>query len=501
MNAETAGKTYIAIDLKSFYASVECVLRGFDPLTTNLVVADESRTEKTICLAVSPSLKAYGIPGRARLFEVNEAVRRINAERLWKAPGKKFSGKSCFVQDIEEDPTLELDFITAMPGMRRYMEWSSRIYGIYMRFISPEDMHVYSVDEVFIDATGYLKASGKSAREFARELIRAVFYETGITATAGIGPNLYLAKIAMDIGAKKMAPDENGARIAELTVRTYRETLWEHTPITDFWRIGAGYAKKLRAHGMYTMGDVARCSLTGEDLLFDMFGINAELLIDHAWGIEPCTIADIKAYKPENKSLMSGQVLQSPYTFAAARLVISEMADSLSLDLKEKGLKTKQLALTVGYDIENLTDPVRREAYTGEIVTDRYGRQIPKNAHGTIRLEHYTASSQRMIDAVLSLYDRIMDRNLLVRRMYLSAEHIFDGEATGHIDSEQLSLFDLSAEGEEKTMLDPEKESRVQDALIGIRKRFGKNAILRGTDLKEGATAMDRNDRVGGHKA
>ena len=397
---------YVAIDLKSFYASVECRERGLDPLTTNLVVADPERTEKTICLAVTPALKAYGISGRARLFEVVERVRAVNAERLRRAPGGRFTGSSSDAAELASHPEYALDYIVATPRMAYYLEYSSQIYEIYLNYIAPEDMHVYSIDEVFMDVSTYLHTYRKTPRELATEMIRSVYRETGITATAGIGTNLYLCKIAMDILAKHARPDADGIRIAELDERSYRQKLWTHRPLTDFWRVGPGYARKLQEQGMYTMGDIARCSIGkpddyySEELLYKMFGVNAELLIDHAWGWEPCTIPEIKAYKPESNSIVSGQVLQYPYEYEKARMVVREMTDLLALDLVDKGLVTDQLVLTVGYDIENLTDPERRKNYHGEITVDRYGRRVPKHAHGTANLERQTSSSAVLIQAI-----------------------------------------------------------------------------------------------------
>ena len=500
-------RTYLAIDLKSFYASVECVERGLDPLTTNLVVADLSRTEKTICLAVTPSLKAWGISGRARLFEVVQRVKEVNAQRLRSAPGRKFSGASSSDTELKADPGLAVDYIVAPPRMAHYMEWSTRVYNVYLKYIAPEDIHNYSIDEVLMDVTNYLKTYGMNARELASRIILDVLETTGITATAGIGTNLYLCKVAMDIVAKHVHPDVNGVRIAKLDERTYRRLLWEHRPLTDFWRVGGGYAKKLEANGLYTMGDIARCSLGGpnefynEDLLYKLFGINAELLIDHAWGWEPCAMADIKAYKPESKSVGSGQVLQCPYGYDKARLVVREMADQLALDLVDKGLVTDQLVLTVGYDIENL----KSRTYQGEVTKDRYGRSIPKHAHGTANLEEYIASTRRIITAALELFDRIIDRKLLVRRLYLTAARVSDEEsAPGKKAVEQLDLFtDYAAklEREAQETADLEREKKVQRTLLDIKKKYGKNAILKGMNLEEGATAKSRNEQIGGHKA
>ena len=500
----SAGKTYIAIDLKSFYASVECAARGLDPLTTNLVVADESRTEKTICLAVTPSLKSYGVSGRARLFEVVEKVKEINADRRSRAPGRRFSAKSFSDPELKADPSLELDFIIAKPRMAEYMRVSTEIFNIYLRHVSAEDVHVYSVDEVFIDATSYLKLYGLTAEQFAGRLIGDVLKETGITATAGIGTNLYLCKIAMDIVAKHMPPDENGVRIASLDERSYRELLWDHMPITDFWRIGKGYAKRLASAGMYTMGDVARCSVRSEDILYKMFGVNAELLIDHAWGYEPCTIADIKKYRPADRSLSCGQVLSRPYKFGDARLIVREMTDGLSLDLVRKGVMTDQIVLTVCYDTENVTNRAD-SAFKGQLKKDYYGRIAPKDAHGSINIPGgFTSSGKAMLDAVSELFDSIVDRDLLVRRMYVVANHVrTERRVEKESSEEQLDMFSLmedSSRKEEKQKEDRNERAR-QEAVLKIRGRFGKNAIVRGMDLQEAATAMERNAQVGGHKA
>lgn len=504
-------KTYLAIDLKSFYASVECMERGLDPMTTNLVVADQSRTEKTICLAVSPSLKTFGIPGRPRLFEVVQKIKVVNAERQRKAPGRKFTGSSYHFAELQSHPELAVDYIVAPPQMAKYMEISTQIYNVYLKHIAPEDIHVYSIDEVFMDVTHYLKTYGLTARELAMRIILDVLKTTGITATAGIGTNLYLCKVAMDIEAKHIPPDENGVRIAELDEMSYRRKLWSHRPLTSFWRIGKGYAKKLESCGLYTMGDVARCSLGkpgdyyNEDLLYKLFGINAELLIDHAWGWEPCTMADIKAYKPESNSIGSGQVLQSPYEFEKAKLVVREMTELLVLDLVEKNLVTNQLTLTIGYDIENLSDPERRKQYHGPVTTDQYGRSIPKHAHGTANLDRYLSSTKLITGAMMNLFDRIVDPKLLVRRITITANRVIDEKAAQRKDEyQQLDLFtDYKAEEvrqrEEQTEL--EREKRMQKAMLDIKHKFGKNAILKGMNLQEGATAKDRNSQIGGHKA
>ncbi len=493
-----ADRTYIAIDLKSFYASVECVERGLDPLTTNLVVADPTRTEKTICLAVTPSLKAYGISGRARLFEVVQRVEQINALRLSAAPKRQFSGSSCSARELKKDPALKLDYIVAPPRMARYMQVSTEIYRIYLRSVAPEDIHVYSIDEVFIDATGYLRTYGLTPEAFARKLILDVLNQTGITATAGIGTNLYLCKIAMDITAKHMPADRNGVRIAALDERSYREKLWAHRPLTDFWRVGRGISRKLEARGMYTMGDIARCSEENEDLLYRLFGVNAELLIDHAWGWEPCTIAQIKRFRPQSNSLSSGQVLTVPYPFDKARLVVREMADLLALDLVRKRLVTDQMVLTVGYDVENLLDPVRRAAYHGPVTSDGYGRQVPKAAHGTIGLGRRTSSTRIITEAVTELFERIVDPELTVRRMYVVAGRVTREEDVTAPEYEQMDLF---AAEEQQTQQKLARERRMQEAMLSIKNKYGKNAILRGMNFEDGATARERNSQVGGHKA
>ncbi len=504
--------TYISIDLKSFYASTECRERKLDPLTTNLVVADSSRTEKTICLAVTPALKKYGIPGRARLFEVVQKVKEANAIRKRNAPGGVFTGESYDAKELEENPSLAISYLVAPPRMALYMKYSTRIYNVYLRYIAPEDIHVYSIDEVMISAGAYLGTYKMTARELAVKMILDIEKETGITATAGIGSNLYLSKVAMDIGAKHTEPDENGVRIAELDEMSYRRKLWSHRPLTDFWRVGRGYAKKLEAHGLYTMGDIARCSIGGpndyynEDLLYKMFGINAELLIDHAWGYEPCKIEDIKGYRPENNSVGSGQVLTCPYEWDKARLVVKEMADNLALDLVSKKLVSDQMVLTVGYDIENLTDPDRRKRYAGEVTIDVYGRKIPKHAHGTIHLERQTSSAKRITEAVMELFDRITDKNLLVRRLNLVAAKVEDeGRVMNQKEEyEQLNLFTdylMEKEKQEAEQKALERERKMQQAMLDIKKKFGKNAILKGMNLEEGATTMERNQQIGGHKA
>ena len=500
-------RTYLCIDLKSFYASVECMELGVDPLTTNLVVADESRTEKTICLAVTPSLKSYGIPGRARLFEVIQKVKYVNQERKYKAPSRVFTGKSSNAIQLNNNPALELDYIIAKPRMALYMEYSTRIYDVYLKYVSADDILVYSIDEVFMDITGYLKSSGKTPHDFAMMIIRDVLNQTGITATAGIGTNMYLAKIAMDITAKKMAPDKDGVRIASLDEMTYRKELWEHDDLTDFWRIGKGISKKLIDNGMRTMGDVARASTTsfGRNRLKKLFGINSKMIVDHAWGYEPTTIAEAKAYTPETKSISSGQVLQEPYTFDKARIIVWEMLELLALDLVEKRLVTDQIVLTIGYDIENLTNPEIAKYYKGEIKTDHYGRKIPKHAHGTAHTSRQTSSTKLIMDATLKLYDEIVDKKLLVRRVTIAACNLVPESSIENKQSyEQLDLFtnydELMAK-QEKIEKALQKERKIQEAMLDIKQRYGKNAILKGTNLQEGATTIERNESIGGHKA
>lgn len=498
-------RTYLCIDLKSFYASVECVTRRLDPLTTNLVVADVGRTEKTICLAVTPSLKSYGIPGRARLFEVIQKVEQINRQRKYKAPRHKLDCESYNAVELERNPSLALSYIAAPPRMAYYMEYSTRIYNIYLKYIAPEDIHVYSIDEVFIDLTHYLSTYKCTARELAQMMIKDVLANTGITATAGIGTNMYLAKIAMDITAKKMPADENGVRIAELDEMSYRKELWTHKPLTDFWMLGSGIAKKLEANYMYTMGDVARCSHYDEAKLFKLFGVNAELIIDRAWGWEPTTIADIKAYKPSSNSLSVGQVLKCPYNYEKTKLIVREMIDQHVLDLVDKGLVTDQIVLDIGYDIENLTDPKISAKYHGDVTTDRYGRKVPKHAHGTANLEKKTSSSHIITEATMNLFDRIINKDLLVRRITVATcKLVRESDVKTETVAEQISLFDDPVEKEKKEQAEKqalEQEKQMQKTIIGIKKRFGKNAILKGMNLQEGATAMERNGQVGGHKA
>lgn len=504
-------KTYIAIDLKSFYASVECRERSRDPLTTNLVVADPSRTEKTICLAVSPSLKKYGLSGRARLFEVIQKVNAANNIRKLKAQNKVFCGSSDDSIELQKNPSLKIDYITAPPRMARYMEYSTKIYNIYLKYIAPEDIHIYSIDEVFIDVTHYLSTYNMTAHALAMTMIQDILDTTGITATAGIGTNMYLCKIAMDIVAKHIEPDKNGVRIAELDEMSYRRLLWNHKPLTDFWRVGRGYSKKLEKIGLYTMGDIARCSIGkstdyyNEELLYKLFGINAELLIDHAWGYEPCTMEDVKAYKPETNSISSGQVLHCPYEFDKARLVVKEMTDLMVLDLVDKGLVTNQIVLTIGYDIENITDKNRSQSYKGTVTTNYYGKKVPKPAHGTTNLPKQTSSTTLITNAVMELYDKIVNKKLLIRRINIVANKLVDEHSVKNANKyEQLDLFtdyEILKKQREKENAESEREKRMQNTILNIKKKFGKNAILKGMNLQEGATAKDRNNQIGGHKA
>ncbi len=529
-----AQRTYVAIDLKSFYASSECVEHGFAPLSTHLVVADERRTDKTICLAVSPSLKEYGLPGRARLFEVKAKLKEVNAARRAKAPGGVLTGESYDVRELEANPNLAAGVFIARPRMSHYLETSAKIYGIYLKYVSAQDIHVYSIDEVFMDVTGYLRAYGKGVLEMTREIIRNIHEQTGITATAGIGTNLYLAKVAMDIVAKHIEAGEDGVRIARLDEASYRQLLWNHRPLTDFWRVGRGYARKLEAQGLMTMGDVARCSIGradeyyNEDLLYRMFGVNAELLIDHAWGWEPCTIADIKAYEPENRSMSSGQVLTGAVGFETARLIVREMADSLSLDLLSKGVRAGRMGLMVGYDTASL-DPKRlgecgtpelkalaeraSVQYDGPVSLDRYGRRVPKPATGSVGLDGHTSSTSRICEAVDELFCSIVDRGLLVRRLnVVASELVSEGEPSGRrtvSDYTQPDLFSAvqeherpqdavnhTAQGESNA-----GERHVQQAILDIKRKFGKNAVVKGMDLFDDATGLQRNNQIGGHAA
>ena len=499
-------RTYIAIDLKSFYASVECVDRGLDPLTTNLVVADSSRTEKTICLAVSPSLKSYGIGGRARLFEVVQKVREVNYERRMKIPYGMFTGKSWRNPDLQAHPDWELDYIVAPPRMARYMQMSAHIYSVYLKYIAPEDIHVYSCDEVFMDVTSYLSTYKKTPHDLAMTIVRDVLKQTGITATAGIGTNMYLCKVAMDIVAKHMPADKDGVRIAELDEKSYREKLWDHRPLTDFWRCGKGIVSKLAMYGIETMGQIARLSVKNDEVLYKLFGVNAELLIDHSWGWEPCTMDYVKSYRPETNSLSSGQVLHEPYTFSKARVVIKEMADAVSMELLDKGLVTDQLVVTVGYDRTSLENPEIRAKYHGPVVKDYYGREVPKSAHGTTNLDRQTSSTTLIMTAVEKLFDRIVNKDLLVRRLNITTNHVIPESRVKKQDDKmvQLDLFtDYETLAKQKKEEEERlaKERRMQEALLAIKKQFGKNSILKGLNFEEGATAKDRNEQIGGHKA
>lgn len=492
---------YVSIDLKSFYASVECNERGLDPLTTNLVVADSSRTEKTVCLAVSPSLKSYGIAGRARLFEVVQKVKEINFHRKLKAPHQTFTGSSYDNTAIQKNNDLELSYIIAPPRMAYYMKYSANIYNIYLKWFSKDDIYVYSIDEVFIDVTHYSKIYNMKVRDLVTQVLKDIYQSTGITATAGIGTNLYLSKIAMDIVAKHAKPNENGVRIAGLDEMTYRKLLWNHRPLTDFWRVGRGYTKKLESHGIYTMGDIARTSINNEDLLYKLFGINAELLIDHAWGYEPCTLDYIKSYKPATNSICSGQVLHCPYNYEDTKLIVKEMAELLSLDLVDKNLVTNQLVLTIGYDIENLTNPSISSLYTGEITTDTYGRKVPKHAHGTINLNHQTSSTKIIMESILSLYERIINKNLLIRRINITANNLISSsELNSKKEFKQIDLF-TDYHQEEENLKKEQSEKELQKAVISIKKKYGKNAIIKGMDLQESGTTIQRNSQIGGHQS
>lgn len=502
----TKQRIYIAIDLKSFYASVECVERGLDPLTTHLVVADKSRTDKTICLAVSPSLKSYGVGGRPRLFEVVQKVGEINRERRKNIRYHAFSGKSCFDPEIKANPTLELDYIVAPPRMAYYIEYSAKVYQVYLKYIAPEDIYPYSIDEVFIDATEYLESYKMTAHELALKMVREVLKETGITATAGIGTNMYLCKVAMDIVAKHIPADKDGVRIAELDEMSYRQKLWSHKPLTSFWRVGKGIAQKLEQNGMDTMGKVARCSIENEDLLYNLFGVNAELLIDHAWGWEPVGMKEVKAYKPETNSISNGQVLSEGYDYKKARVVVMEMADEISLNLVKHHFVADQIVLTINYDAENLTNPDLKAKYFGPVTTDYYGRQVPKHAHGTANLDVPTSSGRLIMQAVRDLYAKIVNPNLLVRRINLTVNHVISEEVAATLPkpAEQLDLFadyDDQARKVEEKAGDLAKERKVQEALLDIKAKFGKNAILKGLNFEEGATAKERNQQIGGHKA
>ena len=497
-------RVYACIDLKSFYASVECKERGLDPLTTNLVVADESRTEKTVCLAITPTMKQYGLGGRARLYEVIQKVKQVNYDRKRINNYKAFTNKSVNDNELKNDKSLELDFIIAPPRMAYYMDYSTKIYNVYLKYLSADDIYVYSIDEVFCDLTNYLQYNNMTPRELVTKMIHDVYETTGITATGGIGTNMYLAKVAMDIVAKHTEPDKFGVRMAELDEISYREKLWSHKPLTSFWRVGPGYTKKLESKGIYTMGDIARCSIENEELLYKLFGVNAELLIDHAWGWEPCTIKDIKSYKPERNSISSGQVLHCPYTFNKAKIIIKEMADLLALDLVKKNLVTNQLVLTIGYDIDNLTIPEIRNKYNGDITYDHYGREVPKHAHGTINIDHYTSSSKIIMDNMMKLFEKIINKELLIRRVNVVACNVVPPESVK--DKKIVQQFDLFSNNEEQEKLkikeleDEKEEKKVQEVLLSIKNRFGKNAILKGMNLEEGGTTIERNGQIGGHK-
>ena len=498
-------KIYACIDLKSFYASVECVERGLDPMTTNLVVADNSRTEKTICLAVSPSLKSYGISGRARLYEVVQKVNKINKDRKNKINGNRFVKSSYDDIELKKNPRLKLDYIVAPPRMAYYMKYSTKIYNIYLKYLAPEDIYAYSVDEVFCDLTNYLSYYKMSARDLVTKIIKDVYDTTGITATSGIGTNMYLCKIAMDIVAKRMKANEFGVRIAGLDEYTYRKLLWNHTPITDFWRVGPGYAKRLRDNNMYTMGDVCRCSIDNEELLYKLFGVNAELLIDHAWGYEPCTIKDVKSYRPSTNSISSGQVLQEPYNFEKAKLIVREMTELLVLELVSKKLVTNQMVLTIEYDVTNLTNSKIRNSYNGDITEDRYGRKVPKHAHGSINLGRKTSSTKFIVESIIKLYEDIVNKKLLIRKIYVVANNVVNEEKVkNEVNYQQLNLFDNYKEVRKKKEEEEEyleKEKKIQKSIIDIKKKYGKNAILKGMNLKEGGTTIKRNNMIGGHKA
>lgn len=492
-------KIYVSIDLKSFYASVECRERGLDPLTTNLVVADSSRTEKTICLAVSPALKKYGIPGRARLFEVVQKVKEINADRKRRAPGHIFTGKSINELELNKNLSLQLDYIAAPPRMAHYMQYSTQIYNVYLKYFAPEDIYVYSIDEVFCDVTHYLKTYNMTARKLVTKVIQDVYETTGITATAGIGTNMYLCKIAMDIVAKHVKPDKNGVRIAGLDEMSYRKLLWNHRPITDFWRVGKGYANKLEQHRIYTMGDVAKTSIYNEELLYKLFGVNAELLIDHSWGWECVTIDSIKAYKPTTNSICSGQVLHCPYNYENTRLIVKEMTELLSLDLVKKNLVTNQIVLEIGYDIDNLTDPEIKGKYNGEVTTDRYGRKVPKHAHGTINIDHKTSSTKIIMEATLNLYEKIINKDLLVRRLNITANNVTNIADEKEKSYEQIDLF-TNYEEVNKNRKKEADELRIQKAMIDIKQKYGKNAIVKGMNLQKEGTTIERNGQIGGHR-
>ena len=491
---------YIAIDLKSFYASVECIERNLNPLNTNLVVADNLRTAKTICLAVTPSLKAYGISGRSRLYQVEQKIKEVNILRKANIKNKEFEGSSFLDSELKNNKNLKVDYIVAPPRMALYMKYSINIYNIYLKYFSPEDIYVYSVDEIFCDITHYLKTYKLSARQLTTKVMKEVYEKTGITSTAGIGTNLYLCKVAMDIVAKHIKEDENGVRIACLDEESYRRLLWTHKPITDFWRVGKGYAKSLAKCGIYTMGDVAKCAVENEDILYKLFGVNAEILIDHSFGYEPCTIEDIKKYKPKINSISSGQVLHEPYNYEKTKLIIKEMTELLTLDLVEKHLITNQIVLEIGYDVENLLNEKLRKNYIGEITVDRYGRSIPKHAHGTINIDHKTSSTRVIMEHVEELFERIINKDLLVRRINITANNVVNENKKEEIKCEQLDLFGNYLE-KEKLNVKEQKEREMQKALINIKYRYGKNAVIKGMNLEEGGTTIKRNSMIGGHKS
>lgn len=496
-------KVYMCIDLKSFYASVECRERNLDPLDTNLVVADESRTDKTICLAVSPSLKSFGLGGRCRLFEARQKVKEVNYQRRKNNHYRNFIGKSYITSELNKNPNLELDFIAAVPRMKLYMKYSTNIYNVYLKYIAPEDILVYSIDEVFCDITNYLSFYKMTAEELVMKIIEDVYNTTGITATAGIGTNMYLAKVAMDVTAKKMKPNEYGVRIASLDEMKYKKELWSHKPLTDFWRVGKGYAKKLEENGIFTMGDVARISINNEDFLYKLFGVNAEFLIDHAWGYEPCTIRDAKKYKPSTNSISQGQVLHCPYNYEKTKLIVREMTDNLVLDLVEKHLKTDQFVLTIGYDVESLTKPEIARKYRGEVTIDAYGRSVPKHSHGTANIDHKTSSTKVITNEVMKLYDRIVNPILLVRRLNLTACNLVSEDAKDKPIIEQVDLFSNYEEiskQKAKSLEEEIEEKKIQKTLLDIKKKYGKNSILKAMNYEEGATAKDRNSEVGGHR-
>lgn len=494
-------RIYACIDLKSFYASVECVERGLDPLNTNLVVADVSRTEKTICLAVTPSLKQYGLGGRARLYEVEQKIKEININRSIENNYYKFTGSSYLDNELQKNKSLELAYIIAPPRMKKYMEYSSNIYNVYLKFLAPEDIFVYSIDEVFLELTAYLKYYKLTASELITKIIKDIYETTGITATAGIGTNLYLAKVCMDIVAKKALPNKIGVRIAEIDEKSYRELLWAHRPLTDFWRVGNGYAQKLAEQNIFTMGDIARCSIHNEDLLYKLFGVNAELLIDHAWGYEPVTLSEVKNYKPENNSLSSGQVLHSAYNYQKVKLIVKEMIELLSLDLVEKRLLTNQLVLTISYDRENLTNKTIYNNYFGEITIDRYGRKIPKHSHGTINLEYYSSSTKYLSKKCVELFERIINKKLLVRKVTITASNLItETELENNLVYEQLDFFTENTYQKEQDKEEEKKELKLQHAIIDLKNKYGKSSILKGMNLEEGATTIERNNQVGGHQ-